>query len=136
MPRTATGPVRPTLSRGGRWPSMGLELVDTWGLTPAYLVHDPAAPEVLTVFPSLLLHRYVDASGRVDYAGWKAHDEPELDRYLAVVARARPDGWPRDARLAFWINAYNACVIKKILAKWPVEQVSKLPDFFTAKGLA
>src|SRR5207302_422895 len=79
--------------------------------------------------------RYVDAKGRVDYAGWKAHDEPELDRFLAVVARTRTFGWSHDEQLAFWINTYNACVIKKILAKWPVEQVSKLPDFFTEKGL-
>jgi hypothetical protein len=83
-----------------------------------------------------LLHKYVDTKGRIDYAGWKAHDEPELDRFLEVVARARPGFYARDQAFAFWINAYNACVIKKILAKWPVEQVSKLPDFFKEKGLA
>src|SRR4051812_43705940 len=90
------------------------------------LLATSSGPPDFSIFDALL-HRYVDAKGRVDYTGWKAHDEPELDRFLAVVARARPDGWSHDARLAFWINAYNACVIKKILAKWPVEQVSKLP---------
>src|SRR5579862_7015651 len=65
-----------------------------------------------------LLQRHVDEAGRVDYAGWKAipGDVDALDAYLNDLSRANPAlEAGRQARLAFWINAYNALTIRGIL---------------------
>ncbi len=63
-----------------------------------------------------LLSAYVNKDGWVDYAGLQK-DRAKLDAYLAVVATATPANFPNDAeRLAFWINAYNACTLADVLA--------------------
>jgi hypothetical protein len=99
-------------------------------LQPPYFEPDGSAWDAL-------LRRYVDGAGNVDYAAWKTQGAAELDRYLADVARATPDRFPvREARLAFWINVYNACVIKRVLEIHPVPRVDHVPDFFKRKGLA
>lgn len=83
-----------------------------------------------------LLKKNVDAKGNVDYSAWKAKDEAELDRWLAQAADAKPDEFAtRGDRLAFWINAYNAGTLKRVLKHWPVTDVTKLPDFFKVKDL-
>ncbi|MGH7729965.1 MAG: DUF547 domain-containing protein [Candidatus Eiseniibacteriota bacterium] len=54
--------------------------------------------------------------GRVDY-GALARDHADLDRYLAAVAAARPDDWPREEQIAFWVNAYNARVLDGVIRR-------------------
>ena len=49
-------------------------------------------------------------------------DHGALDRYLAAVAAARPDGWPRDEQIAFWVNAYNARVLEAVFQRLRAEQ--------------
>lgn len=79
-----------------------------------------------------LLGKYVDGSGQVAYAKWHASnaDREALDAYLDEIASAKLDGASRDARLAFYINAYNANVIDAVLDRWPVESVMKEEGFF------
>lgn len=68
--------------------------------------------------------------GQVDYRALQASRSP-LDRYLAVVAAARMDSSAsRPERLAFWVNAYNANVVKGVLDHYPVASVKKVPGFF------
>ena len=73
-----------------------------------------------------LLQKYVDDSGNVNYAGWKASaaDVRTLDAYLArlstVDTSARSS---RVAQLAYWINAYNAVTIKGILREYPTDSI-------------
>ena len=58
-----------------------------------------------------LLQKYVDHNGLVDYRSWKANqaDAKALDSYLAHLSSAsRSVNATHEARLAFWINAYNA----------------------------
>jgi len=62
-----------------------------------------------------LLERHVDDEGRVAYRDLAANDAATLDAYLAALAIADPSGWPRDEQLAFWINAYNAVIVKAVL---------------------
>ena len=70
-----------------------------------------------------LLQQYVH-EGRVDYAGWKARDMPKLDQYLDQLPRAdRAAPTSREERLAFWINAYNACTIKGVLQRYPIDSI-------------
>jgi hypothetical protein len=100
----------------------------------------------------LLLQRFV-REGRVDYASWHADDtaRARLDRYLAAVARYSPDNTPerfagKHDRLAYWMYAYNAFVIKAVLDRWPlrsvtdvkapVEAVKGLGFFYTLEFIA
>lgn len=62
--------------------------------------------------------------GLVDYAALAAH-RTELDLYLDVLGRTSPadlDLVSRDERLAFWINAYNACVLRLVTDHYPIEE--------------
>ena len=70
-----------------------------------------------------LLKRFVDANGDVDYARLKAQSDSVLVPYLRQLTAARPSEWGRDARLAFWINAYNAYTLKLIVDHYPVENI-------------
>ena len=76
-----------------------------------------------------LLHRYVHA-GLVDYHGL-ATERAVLDQYLASLQDVDPATWPsRQAQAAFWINAYNACVIAGVLDHQPLASVKDVKGFF------
>jgi len=62
-----------------------------------------------------LLERYVDDDGRVAYGALAANDRAALNGYLAALAAARPNDWPRAERIAFWLNAYNAAIVNAVL---------------------
>jgi len=78
-------------------------------------VEDPAADW------NQVLGRFVDGRGFVDYAGLAAARAP-LDRYVAWLATTSPDSAPAlfpapQDRLAYWLNAYNALVIRGVLER-------------------
>jgi len=65
------------------------------------------------------LARFVDAEGRMDFAGM-AKDPADLDRYLDYVARVGPESAPGDfptpeSKLAYYINTYNAVAMYDVL---------------------
>lgn len=70
-----------------------------------------------------LLRRYVDRTGQVDYGGLKANGASALSSYLQQLAHVDPSALNRDARLAFWINAYNAYTLKLIVDHYPVPNI-------------
>ena len=73
-----------------------------------------------------LLAKYVDANGYVDYTTWKASaaDQQSLDAYIQHLSAASfPANATREARLAFWINAYNAVTVKGILREYPTTSI-------------
>ncbi|MBE9119298.1 DUF547 domain-containing protein [Tychonema sp. LEGE 07199] len=71
-----------------------------------------------------LLQRYVDAGGRVNYRRWKAEGADVLSAWLATLAdvdlAAVTDA---DARLALWLNAYNAIAISQVLEVYPIASI-------------
>ena len=87
-----------------------------------------------------VLKKYVTEMGRVDYAALKA-DSGDLDRYVTTIAARSPLSHPqvfptRESQLAYWINAYNALVMKAVVANWPTKSVrslGKLYSFFWAR---
>ena len=87
-----------------------------------------------------VLKKYVTETGRVDYVALKA-DSGDLDRYVAAIAAHSPVSHPqvfptRESQLAYWINAYNALVIKAVVENWPTKSVrnlGKLYSFFWAR---
>ncbi len=63
-----------------------------------------------SAFDRLLAEHVRD--GLVDYGAFEA--SPRFDQYLRKLATFDPRSLPRDERLAFWINAYNAYTIELI----------------------
>ena len=64
----------------------------------------------------------------VDYARLAA-DPSGLDRYIAELSatdQATLAGSPLDERLAFWINAYNACMLKRVVSHYPIRPAGGL----------
>jgi len=72
-----------------------------------------------------LLDRVLAAHARdgfVDYQGL-SEDRGDLDLYLEQLARTSAydlDLVSRDTRLAFWLNAYNACALALVLDHYPL----------------
>jgi len=70
-------------------------------------------------------------NGLVDYQGFQT---PAFDGYVRTLASASTEGMSNEDRLAMYVNAYNAFVIRGVLSNWPVDQVIKIRGFFdTAK---
>lgn len=86
----------------------------------------PGATFDHSLFDTLL--RQHSADGRIDYAGF---DRAMLDQYLTKIALAQPETLAATEQLAFWINAYNALVIRSVLQHFPLASVNVVPDFFT-----
>jgi hypothetical protein len=57
--------------------------------------------------------------GLVYYRALKA-ERGRLDGYLASLAGASIDSAPREERLAFWLNTYNALVLKTVVDHYPI----------------
>ena len=77
-----------------------------------------------SVFDSIL-SRYVSTDGLVNYKGLR--EDEGFMRYIEYLSNTDPDSLPSDKhRLAFWINAYNAFVIKGVLEEYPIESVLKV----------
>ena len=77
------------------------------------------------------LHRF-QRQGGLDYAALKA-DPGDLEAFLASLAGVEPGRLSRDEQLAFWINAYNAVVVRFVLERYPgIESVRKVDGFFDA----
>ena len=90
-----------------------------------------------------LLARYVNDQGLVDYEGLL--NNPDLvDRFYQEIAASSPDSHPHlfsddDARLAYWINSYNATTIKGVLHNYPISSVEEVAPpallfFFPSKS--
>lgn len=70
-----------------------------------------------------LLHKYVGASGQVNYRGIM-NDRSRFDAYLkSLSAHAPAATWSESEKLAYWINAYNAFTVKTILDHYPVKSI-------------
>jgi hypothetical protein len=78
-----------------------------------------------------LLQRYVDDDGRVAYRDLAQHDSAALDAYLAALAAADPSPWPPPEQIAFWVNAYNAHVLRGVLDGYRAESFFGRMRFFS-----
>ncbi len=78
-----------------------------------------------------LLDKYVGENGKVEYGKWKdnADDVRALDDYLSTLTNATPDTRPdlfktATDKLSYWINLYNAVVLREIIRRWPLAAVT------------
>jgi len=68
--------------------------------------------------------------GVVDYVGFKS-DSVELARYvdqIGEVTKSEYEAWPREAQMAYLINAYNAFTVKLVADFYPVESIRDIGE--------
>lgn len=66
-----------------------------------------------------ILDAYV-RDGEVYYRALKG-DRARLDTFVASLAAAPVGQQPRDAQLAFWLNAYNTIVLRTVIDHYPIQ---------------
>jgi len=70
------------------------------------------------------LDRILDINVRDGFVYYRAlkSDRSRLDRYAASlnVPGTTYEGWSREQKLAFWLNAYNAIVLETVLDNYPI----------------
>lgn len=73
-----------------------------------------------------LLKKYVSDKGNVNYKGFKS-ESAKLDEFCKLLEANPPkDSWTTAQKKAFWINAYNAMIIKLVIKHYPVTSVKKV----------
>lgn len=73
-----------------------------------------------------LLKKYVNEQGMVDYAGFQS-DSTALNSYLVTLSDNLPnDAWSEPERLAYWLNAYNAFTIQRVIRAYPLKSIRDL----------
>jgi hypothetical protein len=79
------------------------------------------------------LKTFVNEDGDVDYVAAK-QNPALLDNYLAQIQqismREYLTTWPREEKLAMWLNLYHAGLVKRILDHYPVKSVKEIPGFW------
>jgi hypothetical protein len=70
-----------------------------------------------------LLDLYV-RDGLVYYRALKSDRRP-LDAYLATLERTALEGWSREEQIAFWLNAYDAIVLRTVINRYPIAGTSR-----------
>ncbi len=75
-----------------------------------------------------VLQHFVNDQGRVDYTALQKQAD-DLEDYYSLITKYSPDSNPelfadKNARLAYWINAYNAAAIKIVLNYYPISGVN------------
>ena len=86
----------------------------------------PSLEEVDHAVFDRLLGTYVDSRGMVDYAAWTASraDRRALEQYLRQLGCVSlGKAASRQAKLAYWINVYNALTIHGILREYPTRSI-------------
>lgn len=67
----------------------------------------------------VILDTYV-RDGDVYYRALKS-DRAKLDGYVNLLATVAVDALSREERMAFWLNAYNAIVLKTVVDHYPIQ---------------
>jgi hypothetical protein len=87
------------------------------------IVAAPAAQEPTEAARSKSFDQLLDLyvrNGEVYYRAIKS-ERSKLDGYLAQIASASVDKGPRDEQIAFWLNAYNALVLRTVVDHYPIQ---------------
>ncbi len=77
-----------------------------------------------------VLSTYVNQQGLVNYAALK-RNRNDLDQMVEQLSRISPANAPhlfpsRDARLAYYINAYNTWVLRTVVDHYPTPSITKI----------
>ncbi len=84
---------------------------------------NPNEENVHSLFTEIL-KEYV-SDGKVNYRDLR--NDNRLEEYISKLAASDPEKIQNDkAKLAFWINAYNAFTLKVICDNYPIKSINKL----------
>jgi hypothetical protein len=74
-----------------------------------------------------LLSKYVSKNGKVNYQGFQKDSIIFLE-YLNLLSNNPPslEGWNKQERLAYWLNAYNAFTIQLVLKNYPLKSIKDI----------
>lgn len=117
--------------------------VETASAAPAVLVAAAAAPAAAAWEKDFtaLLQKYAGSNG-VSYKKWHANkaDIARLNSVTDSIASADLSGMSSKQKLSFYINAYNAWILKRILDVYPVKgpgngSTIKRTYFFKSKSI-
>ena len=75
-----------------------------------------------------LLKKFVDESGMVNYDAFKNNNE--FKEYITAIESADISGFIKEEKLAFYINTYNATVIKNVIDHLPIKSPLDVEGFF------
>ena len=76
-----------------------------------------------------MLHVYVK-DGKVNYEGFRK-EIGLLQAFVEEIKTIHPKSLgSREAQITFWINAYNAIVIKAVVDRYPIKSVMDVKGFF------
>ncbi len=70
-----------------------------------------------------VLAEFLDGNGRVDYRALKG-DRAGLDQFIRLMRALDPavvESWSDEAKMALWINAYNALTLQVIIDHYPIK---------------
>jgi len=82
----------------------------------------------------------VTDDGLVDYDAVTA-DIPVFYKYFRYLQNVAPESnWSKEEKLAYWLNVYNATVMKMIIDEYPIESINQLENpwkrkAFKSKGI-
>jgi hypothetical protein len=81
-----------------------------------------------------VLAKHVNALQEFDYAAVK-QDPADLNAYVKSLGEVSPKSAParfptREAKLAYWINAYNALMVNAVVKAYPVKSVRDMGPLF------
>ena len=77
-----------------------------------------------------VLASFVNDRGLVDYQRLAKHRQ-DLDHYVGQLATASPVSHPkmfptREHKIAYWINAYNALMVRAVVDHYPIKSVTEI----------
>ena len=85
------------------------------------------------------LKKYVSETGSVNYAAVKA-DPALLNQYIEELHSVAVGfdalhwpllNWPREEQLAFWLNAYHAGVVLRVVENYPLRSINDISGVWT-----
>lgn len=87
-----------------------------------------------------LLQKYLSPAGEVRYESWhnSTGDVQALDAILREWTENSPNNHPEkfdnaSRRLSYWLNLYNALVIREVIGHWPLESVRDVQPTLLSK---
>ena len=84
-----------------------------------------------------LLKQFVHPDGFIDYPGL-LQTKAELDDYLKqleTLSASQLGEASREDRIAFWINLYNASVVRMVLEAYPIKRFDQIPAAFEIRTI-
>jgi hypothetical protein len=89
---------------------------------PHFVTVSPMSEDAVLASRQKVYDQILDANvrdGMVYYRALKA-ERGRLDGYVASLASVSIDSAPREEKLAIWLNAYNALVLKTVVDHYPI----------------